>query len=311
MTTKRIYIAGHTGLVGSALVRYFSTDKAVDLVLAPRSALDLTRQNEVEQFIKETRPDVVFLSAGKVGGIQANARQPAEFIYENLMIEANVVHAAYKSGVQRLINFGSSCLYPKACSQIMTPDLLMTGKIEPTNEPYAMAKFAGMSLCDAYNRQYQTAYINIIPSNLYGPGDCFDLDRCHVVSALIRKFHDAKAASSPEVVLWGTGNARRDFLYVDDLASACDVLLEKYRRSGPINVGAQAPCTIHDLAATIAGITGFEGAIRWDAARPDGAPVRFLDSAEMQALGWSARVDLATGLKKTYDWFLKHHIAGR
>lgn len=300
-----MYIAGHTGLVGSALVRHFSADSTVELIVAPHSELNLTRQSDVEQFFKKTKPDAVIVSAGKVGGIQANSAKPAEFIYENLMIVTNVIHAAYQAGVTRLLNFGSSCMYPKACCEVLTPDLLMTGKLEPTNEPYAIAKFAGMSLCDAYNRQYQTSYVNVIPSNLYGPGDCFDLDRCHVVAALIRRFHEAKVAAASEVVVWGSGRAKRDFLYVDDLARACEVVLEKYHHSGPINVGAEAPCAVRELAIAIAKMVGYSGAVRWDTSRPDGTPQRFLDSTEMQKLGWSATVDLESGLKRTYDWFLK------
>ncbi len=301
----RIYIAGHTGLVGSALVRRFSSLKTATLILIPHAQLDLTHQTAVENFLKEAKPDIVLLAAGRVGGIQANSRSPASFIYDNLLMEANVIHAAYQAGVKRLLNFGASCLYPKSCPQPMTPDLLMTGKIEPTNEPYAIAKLAGMSLCDSYNRQYHTSYLNVIPSNLYGPGDNFDLDRCHVVSALIRRFHDAKIASASEITLWGSGQTQRDFLYVDDLAAACELLLEKYHASGPINIGAEAPCSIRNLAVAIATMMGYSGKILWDTSRPDGAPIRFLKSDEIQGMGWSAKVDLKTGLKKTYDWFLK------
>lgn len=305
----KLYIAGHTGLVGSALVRHFSKRPAVEIITATRAELDLTRQADVEAFLTATPPDVVVLAAGRVGGIQANFKFPAQFIYDNMMMEANLIHAAYKAGLKRLINFGSACMYPKNCSTAMTPELLMTGKLESTNEPYALAKLAGMSLCESYNRQYQTSYVNVIPGNLYGPGDSFDLERCHVVAALIRRFHEAKRDGAPEIVLWGTGAAQRDFLYVDDLASACEILLEKYRQSGPINVGAEAPCSIKELALAIGRMVGYSGQIRWDSGRPDGAPLRFLDSTEMQQLGWSAQVDLATGLQRTYDWFLKKEMA--
>lgn len=309
MKTQKLYIAGHTGLVGSALVRHFSKMPAFQLITATHTELDLTRQKEVEAFFAATEPDVVILSAGRVGGIEANSKLPAQFIYDNMMMEANVIHAAYRAGVTRLINFGSACMYPKGCDTAMTPDLLMTGKIESTNEPYALAKLAGMSLVESHNRQYQTAYMNVIPSNLYGPGDSFDLERCHVVAALIRKFHEAHKAKAPEVVLWGTGAAKRDFLYVDDLAGACEVLLEKYHQSGPINVGAEAPCSVAELALAIARMVGYAGRVCWDSQRPDGAPLRFLDSSAMKALGWSAKVDLTTGLRRTYDWFLNKESA--
>lgn len=307
---SKIYIAGHTGLVGSALMRRFSLSGTVELISATHAELDLTRQEAVEAFLKKTKPDVVIVAAGRVGGIQANSQYPANFIYENLMIETNLIHSAYRAGVKRLLNFGSACMYPKNCPQPMAPELLMTGKIEPTNEPYAIAKFSGVSLCESYNRQYQTSYLNLIPSNLYGPGDGFDLDRCHVVAALIRRFHEAKVSKAPELVLWGTGEAQRDFLFIDDMAAACEILLEKRQTSAPINIGAESPCTVKDLAVAIGELTRYSGAVRWDSSRPDGAPIRFLDSSEMKKLGWSAKVGLKTGLKRTYDWFLKEKACG-
>ncbi|MDO8461998.1 MAG: NAD-dependent epimerase/dehydratase family protein, partial [Deltaproteobacteria bacterium] len=240
---KKIYIAGHTGLVGSALVRYFSKQN-VDLIVAPRSELDLTCQADVQTFISHKKPDAVIVACGRVGGIQANSKQPAEFIYENLMMEANLIHASWKAGVKKLLNFGSACIYPKECPQPMMIDHLMTNKLEPTNEPYALAKLSGMSLVSSYNRQYGTHYINAIPSNLYGPGDCFDLERCHVIAALIRRFHEAKEKKMNEVILWGSGQVERDFLFIDDFAEACDLLLQRYDQAEPINVGAERPCTI-------------------------------------------------------------------
>ncbi len=303
---KVIYIAGHTGLVGSALVKHFTGRQNTRLLLAARSELDLTRQEAVENFLLQTRPDVIIVSAGRVGGIQANSKYPAEFIYQNLAIEANLIHGSWKAGVKKLINFGSSCMYPKECSQPMSVDTLMTGKLEPTNEPYAISKFAGMSLCTSYNRQYGTHFINVIPSNLYGPCDTFDLERCHVIAAMIQKFHDAKLSGAKEVVLWGTGNVTRDFLFIDDFADACEILLKKYEDSKPINVGAQAPCTIFELATQTAAIVGFGGNLNWDRSKPDGASERLLAAPEIQQLGWIPKVDLKTGLKQTYDWFLEN-----
>ncbi len=305
---KKLYIAGHTGLVGSSLVRLYKNLNNVELVLVPHSELDLTRQKELEDFFSQTKPHFVINAAGKVGGIQANSEYPAQFIYENLMIEANLVHCAWKSGVQKFLNFGSSCIYPKQCPQPMKSEMLMTGKLESTNEAYAFAKLAGLSLCSSYQLQYRTTlFINAIPSNLYGPGDNFDLEWCHVVAALIRRFHEAKSSGQTELTLWGTGKARRDFLYVEDFAKACHLLLEKHENSDPINLGAEAPCSIHDLAFLLAQITGFKGKILWDNSRPDGNPERYLEASEIKKLGWSAETSLEEGLLKTYQWFLENY----
>lgn len=306
---KKIYIAGHTGLIGSALLRYFSKWDSVTLVTATHLELDLTRQEAVENFLIHHQPDVVIVASGRVGGIFANSKYPAEFIYQNLMMEANLIHAAWKIGVKRLLNFGSSCVYPKNSPQLMTADLLMTGKMEETNEPYGIAKLAGISLCESYNRQYGTSYINVIPSNIYGPGDNYDLERCHIISAAIRKLHEAKAKGIKKVTFWGSGNVTRDFLFVDDLARACALLLEKYDGKKPIHAGFQRPCLIRELVQKVKNIVGFKGEVEWDTSKPDGAPSRVLDTTEIQKLGFVPQVDLETGLRKTVDWFLSQETA--
>ncbi|MDO8526149.1 MAG: GDP-L-fucose synthase [Deltaproteobacteria bacterium] len=305
MSDTKIYIAGHTGLIGSALVRHFGKKPNVRLLTISKSELDLTRQSDVEHFLSQAKPDIVIAATGRVGGIQANSKYPAQFIYENLMMEANLIHGAWKAGVQRLLNFGSSCLYPKQSPQPMKPEYLMTGKMESTNEPYGVAKFAGLFLCESYNRQYGTKYLNVIPSNVYGPGENFDLERCHVAAAMISRFYEAKEKNMEEVVLWGSGNVVRDFLYVDDLASACEILLGGYHKPEPINVGANAPTTIRDLALSVAQVIGFKGNVRWDVSKPDGAPERILDATEICKMGWKPKVGLKEGLEATYNWFLK------
>lgn len=279
----------------------------VRLLVAGRSELDLTDSQAVDRFLSKEKPDIVIVAAGKVGGIRANSVYPADFIYQNLMIEANLVHAAWKAGVRRLLNFGSSCMYPKHCPQPMSPDLLMTGKVESTSESYAVAKLAGLSLCSAYNQQHGTSYITAIPCNLYGPGDTFDPATGHVISALIRRFHEARERGDREVVVWGTGAARREFLYVDDAAEACEVLLRSYEGSDPVNVGSDDSRTVREMATLIAQIVGFRGDTRWDVSQPDGAQERLLDSRVMRGLGWFPRVDLRSGLEKTYRWFVEHY----
>lgn len=301
---RKVYIAGHTGLVGSALVRHFSSLDGVSLVVAARTELDLTDSRAVERFVTRQTPDIVVIAAGRVGGILANSIYPAEFIYQNLMIEANLVHGSWKAGIQRLLNFGSSCMYPKHCPQPMSPDILMTGKLEPTSEPYAVAKLAGLSLCSSYNQQYGTSFITAIPCTLYGPGDTFDPTRAHVISALIRKFSEAQEKGAKEVVLWGTGEARREFLYVDDLAGACEILLQGYHGRDPVNIGSGESRTIREIAMLIAEVVGFEGKVAWDTSRPEGAEEKLLDSEVIRGLGWSPRTDLRSGLERTYRWFL-------
>ena len=301
---RTIYIAGHAGLVGSALMRRFAGLRSVRLLTIPHGGLDLRYPEAVEAFLRRERPEIVVIAAGRVGGIQANASAPAEFIYDNLMMQTNLIHGAWNAGVRRLLNFGSSCMYPRECPQPMRPEQLMTGRLEPTSEPYALAKLAGWSLCAAYNRQYGTDYITAIPCTLYGPGDNFDLVRGHVLSALVRKFHEAREAGRDRVTLWGSGEARREFLFVDDLAEACELLLRVYEGSEPINVGTGASCSIRELAEAVAEVVGFRGSVEWDRSQPDGAPEKQLDSQRIRALGWQPQTDLRRGLERTYHWFL-------
>ncbi len=300
----RLYIAGHTGLVGSALVRHFKGCAETALITADRTTVDLLNPQSVAEFIKREAPDAIILAAGRVGGIAANEAQGAQFIYENLMIEANIIHGAWEAGVARLLNFGSSCMYPKGAPQPMRTEQLMTGPLEPTSAPYAIAKWAGMTLCEAYRRQYGARFTTAIPSTVYGPHDDFDPKSGHVLSALLARFHAARLNGQDEVVLWGTGSPKREFLYADDLAEACAFLLDRYDQAGPIHVGSGQVPTIRELAEAAAEVVGFSGRIRWDSTRPDGAPEKSLDLSEITRLGWSARTDLSSGLSKTYQWFL-------
>lgn len=305
MTARKRYVAGHTGLVGSALLRRWADTPHVMLLVAARAELDLTDSRAVEGWLARSKPDEVIAAAGRVGGIIANANAPASFIYENLMIEANLIHGSWKAGVQRLLNFGSSCMYPKYCPQPMRPDHLMTGAVEPTSEPYAIAKWAGLSLCSSYNRQYGTRYVTAIPCTVYGPGDSFDPTQAHVLPALIRKFHDAKEHGEREVRLLGNGTAQREFIYADDLAEACGLLLRRYDRSDPVNIGSGESSSIRELATLIAEVVGFSGDVLWDRSAPDGAPAKVLDSSTIRGLGWAPRTDLRTGIEQTYHWFLE------
>ncbi len=300
-----VYIAGHSGLLGSACIRRFAGRDDVRIVAAPRADLDLLDGHAVERWLIHQRPEAIIAAAGKVGGIFANATFPAQFIYENLMIEANLVHGAWRCGVKRLLNFGSSCMYPRLASQPMHAAQLMTGALEPTSEPYAMAKLAGWSLCSAYNHQYQTSFITAIPCTLYGPGDRFDPQHAHVISALMQKFHEAREQGNRAVALWGTGEARREFLYVDDAAEACEVLLRDYDGEEPINIGCGESYRIREIASLIAEVVHYEGDTVWDATRPDGAPEKRLDCEPIYRLGWKPSTDLRTGLSRTYQWFLK------
>lgn len=302
----KLYIAGHTGLVGSALFRHLSRLEGVELIRAARSEMDLTDARAVEKFLQGVKPDIVINAAGKVGGILANSLYPAEFIYENLAIETNLIHCSWKAGVKRLLNFGSACMYPKDCRQPMSPDSLMTGKMEPTSEPYALAKLTGLSLCSSYNRQYGTSYITAIPCNLYGPGDSFDPAYAHVVPALISKFFKAREEKTERVTLWGDGGAAREFLYVDDLAGACELMLRCYEGPNPVNIGSGEAHTVCEIAGLVAELVGFEGEICWDTSGPEGAREKLLDSSEMRALGWLPPTDLRAGLEQTFRWFLEH-----
>ena len=301
---SKVYVAGHRGLVGSAIIRRLQAGGYRNIVTRTHAELDLVDQAAVQAFFASERPEYVFLAAAKVGGISANNTYPAEFIYQNLMIEANTVHAAYRNGVSKLMLLGSSCIYPKHAPQPMTEGQLLTGPLEPTNEPYALAKIAGIKLCAAYNRQYGTNYLCVMPTNLYGPGDNYDLDASHVIPALIRKTHEAKQHGDAEVVIWGTGKPRREFLHSDDLAEACVFLIERHNAKDIgefINIGSGKDCSIMELAELIADIVGFKGTIRTDAGKPDGAPRKLLDVRRMSGLGWQARISLREGIQAVYN----------
>jgi GDP-L-fucose synthase len=303
---SKIYLAGHRGLVGSAILRKLKAEGHENLVLRTSGELDLTRQSEVELFFEKERPEYVFLAAAKVGGILANNTYPAEFIYKNVMIESNVIHSSYLSGVKKLLFLGSSCIYPRDCPQPMKEEYLLSGYLEKTNEPYAVAKIAGIKICEAYNKQYGTNYIAVMPTNLYGPGDDFDLQRSHVIPALIRKFHEATANAKESVEVWGTGRPFREFLHVDDLAGACVFLMKTYHGSEIINIGTGTDLTIRDLAEMIKDIVSFKGDIVWDSTKPDGTPRKLLDINRISALGWQPRISLRDGLRNTYEWYSKH-----
>lgn len=303
---QTIYIAGHTGLVGSALIRRWRGRPDIELMTATHAELELDDAAAVRAWLEAHRPEEIVLAAGKVGGIAVNASEPVAFLYENLMIEANVIRAAWHAGVKRLLNFGSSCMYPKRCPQPMRPEHLMSGPMEPTSEPYAMAKWIGLSLCQAYHRQYGARFLTAIPCTVYGPGDQFDLHTAHVLSALIRKCHDAKAQGERAVTLWGSGTARREFIYADDFAEACEILLARYEEEVPINIGSGQTCAIRELAELVAEVVEFEGELRWDVSKPDGAPEKCLDASAIHQLGWAARTPLRRGVEQTYRWFLEH-----
>ena len=308
----KIYIAGHRGMVGSAIVKQLTAAGHQNLLVRSHDELDLTDQAAVRNFMQQERPDIVILAAAIVGGIHANNTYPAEFIYENLMVEANVIHQAWAIGCQRLLFLGSSCIYPKLAEQPMQESALLTGVLEATNEPYAIAKIAGIKLCESYNRQYGTDYRSIMPTNLYGHNDNFHLENSHVIPAMIRKFHDAKVSQSATVTLWGTGTAKREFLHVDDMAAASIHIMnlskEQYQsNSAPmlshLNVGTGVDVTIKELAKTIQEVVGFEGEIVWDSTKPDGTPRKLMNVDKIKTLGWQARISLRDGLNDTYQWF--------
>lgn len=306
---SKIYIAGHRGLVGSAIKRKLESKGYNNLVYRTHSELDLTNQQAVNEFFESERPEYVFLAAAKVGGILANSTYPAEFIYENLMIEANVIHAAHKYGVEKLLFLGSSCIYPKLASQPMKEEYLLTGELEITNEAYAIAKIAGIRLCKHYNQQYDTNFISVMPTNLYGQNDNFDLETSHVMPALIRKFHEAKINNEPEVVVWGTGSPRREFLHVDDMADACVYLMENYDASDIgefVNIGVGKDLTIKELVEMIGDIVGYGGRIVYDTSKPDGTPQKLLDVTKLGGLGWEAKISLRDGIEQTYKWYVDH-----
>jgi GDP-L-fucose synthase len=310
----RVYLAGHRGLVGSALLRRLLGAGFQNIITRTHSQLDLTRQAAVEEFFRQERPDYVLLAAAKVGGIHANATRPAEFIYQNLAIQSNVVHAAYLYGVQRLLFLGSSCIYPRLAGQPMAEEALLTGPLEPTNEPYAVAKIAGIKLCESYNREHGTDFRSVMPTNLYGPNDNFDLQTSHVVPALIRKFHEAKVAGRSAVEVWGTGRPRREFLHVDDLADACLFVLELDREThvqhtqpmrSHLNIGTGTDVSIAELADAVRRVVGLSGEILFDPSMPDGAPRKLLDVTRITALGWRPRISLEAGLQSVYRWFVE------
>lgn len=344
--SAKIYVAGHRGLVGSALVRKLKTEGYRNIIIRTHAELDLIRQDKVEAFFEKEKPEYVFLAAAKVGGIWGNSNYPGQFIYENIAVQTNMIHSAYLTDVKKLLFLGSSCIYPKLCPQPIKEEYLLSDYLEPTNEPYAIAKIAGIKMCQSYNRQYGTHYISVMPNNLYGPNDNFDLETSHVLPALIRKFHLAKLAAAgdweqirkeetvygpipddikrslgidpitnqpfnnlaqaPEIILWGTGYPRREFLYVDDLADACLFLMKHYDESEIINIGWGKDQTINELAEIIAGIVGFKGSIKWDSDKPDGTPRKLLDVSRLNKLGWRAKIELHSGIRQVYRYYMEN-----
>jgi GDP-L-fucose synthase len=320
---SKIYIAGHRGLVGSALMRHLQAKGHTNLLTRSHAELDLTDQRAVDAFFAAEKPEYVFLAAAKVGGILANNEYPAEFIRDNLAIQTNIIHAAWKNGVKRLLFLGSSCIYPKFAPQPMKEEHLLTGPLEPTNRPYALAKIAGIEMCWSYNRQYKTQFLAVMPTNLYGPGDNYHPQNSHVIPALLRKFHEAKVANSPTVTVWGTGTPKREFMYSDDMANACVFLMgladEKFvpllgqdRNDGLpplVNIGVGEDLTIAELAGLVKKVTGYQGDIVYDASKPDGTPRKLLDVSRLRQLGWHPLMDLEPGLRSAYEWFLDYETA--
>lgn len=317
---KTVFVAGHRGMVGAALVRQLEKRSDVQLITRTRKELDLVNQSDVSAFFAENKIDEVYLAAAKVGGIHANNTYPAEFIYENLMIEANIINCAHAEGVQKLLFLGSSCIYPKLAQQPMTENALLTGTLEETNEPYAIAKIAGIKLCESYNRQYGRDYRSVMPTNLYGPNDNFHPENSHVIPALLRRFHEAAQRGDKEVVAWGSGKPMREFLHVDDMAAASIHVMELDTQTyeantqpmlSHINVGTGVDCTIKELVETVAKVTGFTGAIVWDTSKPDGAPRKLIDVSRLHALGWKHTYNLESGLKHAFDWFIDNQDSFR
>lgn len=317
---KKVFVAGHKGMVGSAITRQLSLSNDIEIITCDRGKVDLVNQSQVLDFFQNNKIDEVYLAAAKVGGIQANNNYPADFIYENLMIEANIIHAAHLNDVQKLLFLGSSCIYPKLAEQPMQETALLTGTLEETNEPYAIAKIAGIKLCESYNRQYGRDYRSVMPTNLYGVNDNFHPDNSHVIPALLRRFHEAKLNQLPEVIAWGTGQAMREFLYVDDMAAASifvmnldKTIYDKHTEPmlSHINIGTGVDCTIKKLTETIAKVVGYTGDIVWDSSKPDGTPRKLMDVNRLKSLGWQYSIDLEQGLKQTYDWFLNNQESFR
>lgn len=312
LTRKRVFVAGYGGMVGAAIVRRLQESGYEHLILTTHAALDCTRQQAVEAFFEATRPEIVIIAAARVGGIHANDTYPADFIYDNLMIEANLIHAAHQHGVERLVFLGSSCIYPRMAEQPMSEEALLTGSLELTNEPYAIAKIAGIKLCESFNRQHGRDYRSLMPTNLYGTGDNFHPQNSHVIPALMRRFHEATVNRSPDVTVWGSGRARREFLHVDDLASAVQFVLELDRsryhaavspQNSHLNVGTGNDVSIGELATLVKQVVGYDGTLAFDSSKPDGTPRKLLDTSLINGLGWHPRIELEAGLRTTYDWF--------
>lgn len=303
----KIFVAGHNGMVGSAICRELRKNGYDNLILKDSKELDLRNQQMVNDFFKKIQPEYVFLAAAKVGGIMANSTFKADFIYDNLMIQNNIIHSSFKFGVNKLLFLGSSCIYPKMSPQPIKEEYLLSGYLESSNEPYAIAKIAGLKLCEYYREQYQSNFISLMPTNLYGFNDNFDLNNSHVLPALIRKFHEAKINNTAHVELWGSGNPLREFLFVDDLAEACLFMMINYNESMPLNIGTGKDLSILDLAETIKNIIGFSGSIKWNSSKPDGTPRKLLDVGKVNSLGWQAKTKLSEGIKKTYEWYIQNN----
>jgi len=307
--SSKIYIAGHRGLVGSAILKKLKEEGYTNLVYQTSKELDLRNKEAVDQFFLNEKPQYVFLAAAKVGGIVANNEYPADFIRDNLLIQTNIIDASYNNNVDKLLFLGSTCIYPKLAPQPLKEEYLLTGELESTNEPYAIAKIAGIKMCQSYNRQYGTKYISAMPTNLYGPNDNFDLQTSHVLPALLRKFHEAKENKDPYVEMWGTGTPKREFLYSDDLADACIFLMNNYVGNEIVNIGVGEDITIKELGEKVKAVVGYEGEIRFDKSKPDGTPRKLVDVSKINQLGWSAETTLENGLEKAYQWFLENEIA--
>jgi GDP-L-fucose synthase len=302
----KIYVAGHRGMVGSGITRLLQARGYQNVITRTHAELDLLDQAAVHSFLKAEKPDYIFIAAAKVGGIQANNIYRADFIYQNLMIECNLTHGAYLAGVNHLMSLGSSCIYPRDCPQPIKEEYLLTGPLEQTNEPYALAKIAGIKLSENYNRQYGTKYVSVMPTNLYGPGDNYDLNNSHVLPALIRKAHEAKLRKDPHLMVWGSGKPRREFLHVDDMARACVMLMEQGYDGPFVNIGCGNDITIRELVEEVVSVVGFEGELQFDTSKPDGTPQKLLDVSKANALGWKAEITLRPGIQDAYNWFLEH-----